>query len=97
MFILRSKTSDEMETEGGRFGTHKLINVKSRHLGSDIAGAVEPVRIGDSLRKKSINLDFNNFNITERGDLRDIARVLDGHEELDNDGVQETIPDFDQF
>jgi|TARA_R110002020_G_scaffold70186_2_gene182219 replicative DNA helicase len=97
MFILRSKTSDEMETEGGRFGTHKLINVKSRHLGSDIAGAVEPVRIGDSLRKNSINLDFNNFNITERGDLRDIARVLDGHEELDNDGVQETIPDFDQF
>tara|TARA_R100000995_G_scaffold58268_1_gene29163 strand:- start:638 stop:2155 length:1518 start_codon:yes stop_codon:yes gene_type:complete len=97
MFILRSKTADEMETEGGRFGTHKLINVKARHLGSDIAGAVEPVRIGDSLRKNAINLDFNNFNITERGDLRDIARVLDGHEELDNDGVQETIPDFDQF
>jgi len=97
MFILRSKTSDEMETEGGRFGTHKLINVKARHLGSDIAGAVEPVRIGDSLRKNAINLDFNNFNITERGDLRDIARVLDGHEELDNDGIQETIPDFDQF
>mgnify|MGYP003133450086 FL=1 len=97
MFILRSKTADEMETEGGRFGTHKLINVKARHLGSDIAGAIEPVRIGDSLRKNAINLDFNNFNITERGDLRDIARVLDGHEELDSDGVQETIPDFDQF
>ena len=97
MFILRSKTSDEMETEGGRFGTHKLINVKARHLGSDIAGAIEPVRIGDSLRKNAINLDFNNFNITERGDLRDIARVLEGHEELDNDGIQETIPDFDQF
>ena len=97
MFILRSKTADEMETEGGRFGTHKLINVKARHLGSDIAGAVEPVRIGDSLRKNAINLDFNNFNITERGDLRDIARVLDGHEELDNNGIQETIPDFDQF
>ena len=79
MFILRSKTSDEMETEGGRFGTHKLINVKARHLGSDIAGAIEPVRIGDSLRKNAINLDFNNFNITERGDLRDIARVLEGH------------------
>lgn len=97
MFILRSKTSDEMETEGGRFGTHKLINVKARHLGSDIAGAIEPVRIGDSLRKNAINLDFNNFNITERGDLRDIARVLEGHEELDNDGIQETIPDFDQL
>lgn len=97
MFILRSKTTDEVETEGGRFGTHKLINVKARHLGSDIAGAVEPVSIGDSLRKNAINLDFNNFNITERGDLRDIARVLNGEEDLDSDGIQETIPDFDQF
>tara|TARA_R100001509_G_scaffold140114_1_gene94830 strand:- start:445 stop:1962 length:1518 start_codon:yes stop_codon:yes gene_type:complete len=97
MFILRSKTTDEVETEGGRFGTHKLINVKARHLGSDIAGAVEPVSIGDSLRKNAINLDFNNFNITERGDLRDIARVLNGEEDLDSNGIQETIPDFDQF
>ena len=97
MFILRNKTTDEMETEGGRFGTHKLINVKSRHLGSDIAGAVEPVSIGDALRKNSINLEFNNFNISERGDLRDVARMLNGEEDLDGDGIQETIPDFDQF
>ena len=98
MFILRSKTTDEMELEGGRFGTHKLINVKSRHLGSDIAGAVEPVRIGDSLRKNAINLDFNNFNITERGDLRDIARVLEnGEEELDEEGIQQEIPNFEDM
>ena len=68
MFILRSKTGDEVESEGERFGTHKLINVKARHLGSDIAGAVEPVSIGDTLRENAINLNFNNFNITERGD-----------------------------
>ena len=97
MFILRNKTTDETETEGGRFGTHKLINVKSRHLGSDIAGAIEPVSIGDALRKNSINLEFNNFNIVERGDLRDIARMLNGEEDLDSDGVRETIPDFDEF
>jgi len=97
MFILRNKTTDEIETEGGRFGTHKLINVKARHLGSDIAGAIEPVRIGDALRKNSINLEFNNFNIAERGDLRDIARMLDGEEDLDGDGAQQTIPDFDEF
>ena len=97
MFILRNKTTDEIETAGGRFGTHRLINVKSRHLGSDIAGAIEPVRIGDALRKNSINLEFNNFNIAERGDLRDIARMLDGEEDLDGDGVQQTIPDFDEF
>ena len=97
MFILRSKTGDEVESEGERFGTHKLINVKARHLGSDIAGAVEPVSIGDNLRKNAINLNFNNFNITERGDLRDIARVLNGEEELDANEHQEEIPDFDQF
>tara|TARA_R110001606_G_scaffold356307_1_gene507567 strand:- start:10197 stop:11714 length:1518 start_codon:yes stop_codon:yes gene_type:complete len=97
MFILRSKTGDEVESEGERFGTHKLINVKARHLGSDIAGAVEPVSIGDTLRKNAINLNFNNFNITERGDLRDIARVLNGEEELDANEHQEEIPDFDQF
>jgi replicative DNA helicase len=97
MFILRSKTGDEVESEGERFGTHKLINVKARHLGSDIAGAVEPVSIGDTLRKNAINLNFNNFNITERGDLRDIARVLNGEEELQQNEHQEEIPDFDQF
>ena len=97
MFILRNKTADEIEVEGQRFGTHKLINVKARHLGDDIAGAIEPVRVGDSLRKNAINLDFNNFNISECGDLRDIARVLNGEEDLDSDGRQETIPDFGEF
>jgi len=97
MFILRSKTGDEVESEGERFGSHKLINVKARHLGRDIAGAIEPVSIGDTLRKNAINLNFNNFNITERGDLRDIARALNGEEELDTNEHQEEIPDFDQF
>jgi len=97
MFILRNKTADEVESEGERFGTHKLINVKARHLGSDIVGAIEPVSIGDTLRKNSINLDFNNFNITERGDLRDIARVLNGEHDLDTEGRQDGIPDFNEL
>jgi len=97
MFILRNKTADEIELEGVRFGSHKLINVKSRHLGSDIAGAVEPVRIGDALRKNSINLNFNNFNIQECGDLRDVAAVLNGEVELETNDNGEEIPSFDQF
>jgi replicative DNA helicase len=97
MFILRNKTADEIQTEGTRFGTHKLINVKSRHLGKDIAGAVEPVRIGDTLRKNFVNLEFANFNIAERGDLRDIARTLDGDEELDDTDNNDQIPNFDRF
>jgi replicative DNA helicase len=97
MFILRNKTADEMQTEGARFGTHKLINVKARHLGKDIAGAVEPVRIGDNLRKNFINLEFANFNISECGDLRDIARTLEGNEELDDADDNDQIPNFDRF
>jgi replicative DNA helicase len=96
MFILRNKTADEIETEGRSFGTHKLINVKERHLGKDIAGAVEPVRINDTLRKNFINLEFKNFNIKECGDLRDIARSLDGTE-LENNNEDDEIPDFDRF
>lgn len=93
MFILRNKTVDEIEQEGRNFGTHKLINVKARHLGKDIAGAVEPVRIGDTLRKNFINLEFKNFCISERGDLRDIARVAEGRFELDEND-NDDIPNF---
>jgi replicative DNA helicase len=97
MFILRGKTADEIETEGRRFGTHKLINVKARHLGSDIAGAIEPVLVGDTLRKNFINLNFANFNITECGDLRDIVRSQDAEADLDDDESTSSVPDFDQF
>jgi replicative DNA helicase len=93
MFILRNKTADEIEIEGGRFGTHKLINIKSRHLGKDVAGALEPVQVGDSLRKNSVNLEFKNFKITERGDLRDVARSMDGDAEIDASDVG-SLPDF---
>jgi hypothetical protein len=95
MFILRNKTTDEIQEEGDRFGTHKLINIKARHLGADIAGAVEPVLVGDTLRKNFVNLEFKNFNITEKGDLRDIVAFRDGHEQLDR-GNRNNIPDFNE-
>ena len=94
MFILRKKTTDEIAAEGNQFGTHKLINIKSRHLGKDLIGALEPVRIGDTLRNNFINLEFKNFNITERGDLRDIAQFLEGREDLDEDNDFEEAPRF---
>jgi len=76
MFILRPKTNDELISEPD-FGTHKLINVKARHLGKDIAGAINPVRMpDDTFRKNFINLEFNNFCITEKGDLRDIVNSM---------------------
>lgn len=93
MFILRKKTMDEIEAEGRAFGTHKLINVKARHLGEDIAGALDPVHIGDALRKNFVNLEFNNFHITEKGDLRDIARFLGGEADLEHVGAGD-LPDL---
>jgi replicative DNA helicase len=96
MFILRQKTNDEVAEEGNQFGTHKLINVKSRHLGKDIAGAVEPVQVDDNLRKNFVNLSFMNFNITECGDLRDIVNFRDTGGDL-NQSSSSGIPSFDDL
>jgi len=95
MFILRQKTTDEIADDGSSFGTHKLINVKSRHLGKDIAGAVEPVQVDDNLRKNFINLHFKNFNITECGDLRDIVSFRNSGGDLIN--TQSDLPSFDDL
>jgi len=95
MFILRQKTTDEIADDGSSFGTHKLINVKSRHLGRDIAGACEPVQVGDNLRKNFINLHFKNFNITECGDLRDIVAFRNTGGDLIN--TQSDLPSFDDL
>lgn len=75
--ILRNKTIDEIQMEGEEFGTHKLIFVKGRFLGEDPDGYLKMVEMPDgSLRKNSINLEFKNFAVTEKGDLRDVAKSL---------------------
>ena len=96
MFILRQKTHDEIAEEGNQFGTHKLINVKARHLGKDIPGAVEPVQVDDNLRKNFMNLEFKNFNITEHGDLRDIVNFRNTGGDLVSSQPGE-IPSFDDL
>lgn len=73
LFSLRQKTLDELAEEEG-FGTHRLTCFKYRHLGSDIHRAIQPVRMpnGD-LKRNFINLNFNNFDISEVGDLQDMV------------------------
>jgi len=96
MFILRQKTLDETANEPN-FGTHKLINVKSRHLGSEYMRAINPVRMPDgSLRKNAINLQMDGFNVEERGDMVDLVRALDVNGELDADDniVDDFIPEL---
>jgi replicative DNA helicase len=76
MFILRSKEPEEIASHAN-FGTHKLVSLKNRDLGQNPQRALQPVRMLDgSLRRNFINLDFNNFNITERGDLVDLVEHL---------------------
>lgn len=93
MFILRKKTMDEVADEGQQFGTHKLICIKARHLGEDVMGHLEPVKDGDKLRQNFVNLEFANFAILEKGDLRDIVRAKGVNTNLHKQDADEQ-PDF---
>lgn len=94
MFILRKKTMDEIIEEGQQFGTHKMIEVKSRHLGEDIAGAKDPIKDGDRLRKNFINFDFSNFSITEKGDLRSMLSAKELPPEFIANDDDDNVPTF---
>jgi replicative DNA helicase len=93
MFILRNKTFDELQNESG-YGTHKFINVKARHLGKDIAGAINPVKMPDgSLKKNFVNLEIANFCVTEKGDLRDIVDSTSANATVAQDS-NDNVPDL---
>lgn len=95
MFILRNKTADEVQNEKG-FGTHKLICVKARHLGKDVFGAINPIKMPDgSMKKNFFNLDFSNFAITEKGDLRDLVDSLSANATLASSGGTDDVPSLD--
>ena len=73
LLSLRQKTMDELAIEDG-FGTHKLSWFKCRHMGEDVHRAVVPVRMPDGeLKRNSINLNIENFAVTEVGDLQDMV------------------------
>jgi len=76
--IFRRKTLDEVTLDGQAFGTHKLIPTKTRFQGKDAAGHQDIVRRLDSSGKEIwaqnyLNYQITNFNIEERGSLRDVA------------------------
>lgn len=76
LFSLRQKTMDELAAEEG-FGTHKLSCFKYRHLGENVHRAIQPVRTEDGeLKRNFINLNFENFMITECGDLNDFTESI---------------------
>lgn len=77
VFIARKKTHDELGAENKKFGTHKLINLKARHLGEDTKRATGLIKLpSGQWRNNYINLDINNFCVEEKGDLMDMAKRL---------------------
>lgn len=81
LFSLRQKTLDELQNEPTDFGTHRLTCIKHRHLGQDVYRALNPVEMPDGSKKKnSINLEINNFSVTDKGDLKDLADNMELHD-----------------
>ena len=74
LFSLRNKTVDEQQNEPADFGSHRLTCLKHRHLGEDVVRALSLVEMPDGSKiKNAINLDIANFNIQDKGDMKDLS------------------------
>jgi hypothetical protein len=78
--IFRRKTIDEINRDGTRFGTHKLIPLKTRFQGRDAAGHLDLVRRMDEEGEMRwianfLNFSVTNFDVSEMGSLRDIVQA----------------------
>jgi replicative DNA helicase len=96
LFLLRKKVAEEIHLEGDSFGTHKLINLKSRHMGKSALRGINPVRMPDGTNKNNyINLKIENFNIKEVGDLQDYVDSVNNEDVgvVEND-VSDDIPNL---
>lgn len=80
VWILRRRVEEEIVLDTPESGTHKLIETVCRYQGRDAAGHQDLIRrtFPDGKTKyvkNFINIDIQNFNVEERGSLRDtIAR-----------------------
>ena len=102
--IFRRKTLDEIAMDGERFGTHKLIPLKTRFQGREAAGHQDLIRRrvveninGNEVRSERfvnnfINFRVENFKVREEGSLVDIIN----HEEQSFD-IQRTPNADDLF
>ena len=78
------------------FGTHKLTCFKHRHLGSEYMRAIQPVRLADetTLVRNSIFLNFDNFNITEVGDMIDLVQTQTANINIELNNNPNELPDI---
>ena len=74
------------------FGTHVLEPFKYRHLGQDVARALNLVEREDGSKVKNhINLDMTNFSIEEVGDYQDQVNAMNLSAQAEEDGDSEAI------
>jgi replicative DNA helicase len=74
-----------------QFGTHMFTVIKSRHGGAKSAGHLDFVeRVGANGKRTHsrnyVNLSFDNFEVVDKGDLRDIVRSQSEDHDL-SDGL----------
>ena len=88
LFSLRQKTIDELQSEPSDAGAHRLTGIKHRHLGPEVYRALNPVVMPDGTkRRNAINLEIANFNIQDKGDLKDLAdNIALDNVEVNNEG-----------
>ncbi len=76
-FILRHKTNDEIEYEEGDFGNMMLVPIKLRHRGKEPRRSLSRVRMpSGKYRTNYINLECEGFFFEDKGDLQDMADIL---------------------
>ena len=95
--IFRRKTLDEIALDGERFGTHKLIPLKTRFQGRDAAGHQDLMRrtvtenisgrevTSEKFVNNFLNFRVENFKVNEEGSLEDIIRHEEQSFEIQDD------------
>jgi hypothetical protein len=96
VFLFRQKTADERALDGERWGTHKLIPVKTRIQGKMAYGHspyLDRPMPPDGENKPCpfyLNFDIDNFRVTERGSLRHvIEEARENYQLNDNQNNEE--------
>jgi len=86
--IFRRKNLEEIAVDGEQYGSHKLIPLKTRFQGRDAAGHHDLVRVTEAgkVKYKSnyLNFNVNNFNVEERGSLRQMMEQRVGNVNINN-------------
>ena len=88
--IFRRKTVDEIVLDGQKFGTHKLIPIKSRFQGKNAAGHHDLIKrlMDDGSEKYTnnyLNFEVKNFGVEEKGSLRHVVEHQNEQHKLDDE------------